>query len=161
NQCCYVRIEDGAERPSVAFVNRLLDRPTVAQLFFDTFVYQYVGVDRHRKGKNDTRNPRHGQRRPWQQGHNADDQHQVCNQRAGRNQTKLLIEEDHEEDRDHETGQARFQTLLDVLHTQSWTNGTFFNNLNRRNQRTGTQQQRELTRFVRVVDTGDTEAVTQ
>src|SRR5690606_26379590 len=60
-----------------------------------------------------------------------------------------------------QTGQTRFQTLFDVLHTQGWTDGTLFNNLNWRNQRTGTQQQRELTRFVRVADTGNTEAVTQ
>ncbi len=35
-------------------------------------------------------------------------------------------------DRDHQTGQTRFQTLFDVLHTQSRADGTFFNDLNRR-----------------------------
>ena len=50
----------------------------------------------------------------------------------------LAEEEDHEQDRHHQTGQTCFQTLFNVLHTQGWADGTFFNNLNRRNQRTGT-----------------------
>src|SRR5690606_31664315 len=50
-----------------------------------------------------------------------------------------------------------FHTAVDVLLTQARANGALFHDLDRGDQRTGTQQQRQVVGFVGVVDAGDAE----
>src|SRR5690606_15994988 len=68
----------------------------------------------------------------------------------------LVIKNHHDCDQD-KADDERTGALLDILFTQARADGTLLDDVHGRGQSTGTQQQRQIARFVGTVESGDLE----
>ena len=134
-------------------------RGAVAHFLSDALVDQHVGVDGHAQRQGDGRDARQRQR-GLQQRQQCHQEQQVGGQRDDRDKAEQHVIGDHEDGDGGEAPHRRMKTLLDVLGAQARADGAFFDDVHRRGERAGAQQQRRVVGFHRAHAAGNLHAAT-
>ena len=127
-------------------MDRHLRRQAVAQFLADALVDQHVGVDRHAQRQRDTGHAGQGQRR-LQHRQQSNQQQQVGTQRQHRDGAEHQVVGDHEHGDHDETDLGGIETALDVVGAKAGADGALLDDLHRRRQRAGAQQQGDVLRL--------------
>src|SRR5574343_1369326 len=152
-----VGVENGPESAFVALRNRGLRWHAGAQFLSDALVDQHVGVDGPAERQCDGGDAGQGQR-GLQERQDGNQEQQVRGQGQHRNHTEHLIVKDHEDGDCREAPHRRVEALADVLGTERRADGAFLDDVHRRSQRTGAQQQGGVVGFHGGHATGDLHA---
>src|SRR5665647_166314 len=159
NQGSDVGVEDGIEGAVITGMDGRLWRIAVAQFFPYAFVDQHVGINRHPQGQRNRGQTRQSQR-GLQHGKDGDQQQQVNTQSQHRDGTKHHVVNHHEYGNRGKAQQRGMDAAFNIFFTHAGAYGTFFDDVHRRRQRTGTQQQRDIGGFLHIRHTGDLHAAT-
>src|SRR5690606_36033897 len=108
---------------------------------------QHVGVNGHAQGQGNSRNTWQGKRGLQHRQYGQQQEHIKRQANGGKDAHQVVINDD-EDGNGNKTIQGRVKTLFDVVGTQAWAYGAFFNDFHGGGQRTGTQQQGGVGRFL-------------
>ena len=134
-----VRVKDCRECIRVTVSQSSLDTLSCSQLFFCTFVNQYVGIHRHTQWQHHTGNTRHCQC-SLERGKNTQRKEEVHNQGTVGNHTRnQSVHSTHVNHQQNQCHNEWNDTLVDRFLTQWRTNDIFLNNACRSRHLTGSQ----------------------
>ncbi len=134
--------------------NGVLRTGAIAQFLADAFVDQHVRVDGHTQRQRHGRDARQSEC-GLQHGEHRHQQQQVDRQTDGRHHAEEHVVDRHENDDGNEAPGHRVKTLADVLLPQAGADGALFDDVHRRSQGTGAQQQRGVVGFLHGHVAGD------
>ena len=143
-----VGVGDGAGGLVVAGRDRRLRRHARAQLLADAFVDQHVGVDRHADRQRDAGQARQGQRGAEQR-HHRDHHQQVQQQRdAGDHAEHAVVERGRRPARSANEYITAVRPRSTFSVPEARADDALLDEVHRRGQRTGAQQQRQVGGFL-------------
>ncbi len=137
--------------------DRLLRDRAPAQFLADALVDQHVGVDGHAQREGDGRDAGKGQRGLHHR-QQRDQQHQVDRQREHRHDAEHRVIQAHEDRDGGKAPQRGSKARRDVLRPQAGADQAFLDDLHRRRQRSGPQQQGQVVGGLGGPQPGDLEA---
>ena len=137
-----------------------LGRIAVAYLLADALEDQHVRVHGHAHREHDAGDA--GQReRGLQQRQHGHDQHQIQGQRQIGDQAEHLVVKGHEDQHQHKADDHRIHALIDIILAEAGADGALLNDIDRRGQRAGAQQQRQRARLLGGIQAGNLKAAAE
>ena len=135
-----IGVQNRGPCPVVTRIDGRLRRRAVAQLLSDPLIDQHIRVDRHAQHQGHRRHARQGQGGLQHRQHRHQQQ-QVERQGDAGKRAKQHVINTHEGDHRQEAPGHAVKTLGDVFRAQAGADGQLLDDLHRRGQRTGAQQQ--------------------
>ena len=130
------------------------DSSSRPELFADAFVDQDVRIDGHADGQHDARDTGKGQDRL----ESSQDRHHVKyieNHRDHGHQSRALVVGNHKDDHQGAADDKRGNPLADRVLAQRRSDGSLLDDLDRRRQRAGAQNDRQIPRFFDIEAAGN------
>src|SRR5574344_1006777 len=149
-----VRVEDGAERTFIAFLDCGAGFEAGAEFFTDTFVNDHVRIHRHTDRQDKACDTGERKRRA-EHGEDCERDDHVAEHTDARDKTAEAVVGNHEHEDEDETDDAGTEAGLDVIVAERRADVAGFDNLHRSLESAGAENDSEAVRFGHVFKAGD------